>query len=211
MTQQQWKDLVYNQIDIDNIDGQMMKCLARLPDLMHRGRCTLRSSSLPTTHLLEVQKEVRALRDSFGPTLESLRQRWNDTDITIATQFPEFIHSRSIIHAHFSRSYGMALAVGIILNCMLAALDGNAHEVSQASAQLSDEVLDLADAVDQYRPLGTIYMVLCLAAAWVGATNPEKKIIIEIRLVDYKTDVLGPVATHYPAGLELIETRFSLK
>lgn len=211
MTQQQWKDLVYNQIDIDTVDGQMMKCLAQIPDLMQRARHALKSPLQPALTLLGIQEEVRALRDSLLPNLKSLRERWMDTDSSLVMQYPGFVQHRAIIHAHYSRSYGLALALAIILNCMLAALDCNTPEISEGSAQLSDEVIILADVVDQYRPLGTTYMILSLAAAWVGATDPAKKAIIETRLTDYQNDVQGPSGPDSSAGLELIDKRFNLK
>ena len=210
MTQQQWRDLVHSQIDIDTADGQMMNCLARLPDLMERGRRALRSPSLPSP-LSDIQKELRSLRDYFGPHLKSLRERWTDTDSSIATQYPDFLQQKGIIHAHFSRSYGMALAAGIIFNCILAAVGGSSAELSQETSQLSDEVVTLAGVVDQYRPLGTIYMILCLAAAWAGATDPTKKAIVGTHLLSYQRDIKGPSATLDSAELAFIEARFYLK
>ena len=211
MTQQQWKDLVYNTIDISTIDGQMMKCLAQLPDLMDRGRHALRSLSLPDPVLVGIQEEVRDLRHSFGSNLESLRNRWIDTDSSIAMQYPGFMQQKPIIHAHFSRSYGMALALGIILNCMLAALDGNISEFDEESSQLSNEVLNLAEIVDQYRPLGTMYMILCLVAAWVGTKGWAQRAFLKMRLTSYIKDVHGPSAKGPSADLERIEKRFYLK
>ena len=211
MTQQQWKDLVYSQIDIDTIDGQMMKCLAHLPDLMHRGRSALSSQSLLVSTLLDIQQEVRTLRDSFGPNLKSLRERWKDTDSSLAMQYAEIMHLKTIIHAHFSRSYGMALAVGIVLNCMLAALGGNIAELSEESSQLSDEVLNLAGIVDQYRPLGALYMIVCLIGAWVGATDPTKKAVVRTCLIGYQRDIQGQSVAISLAELEFLERRFYLK
>ena len=211
MTKQQWRDLVYNHIDTDTPDGQMMHCMAQLPDLMYRGRCILRSSSSIPSAILGMREEVRSLRDSFAPHLESLRERWMYTDSNIATQYPEFAAQKAIIHAHFSRSYGLALAIGIMLNCVTAALEGDIREFSTESSQLSDEIVRLAEAVNQYRPLGTVYMVLCLAAAWVGAVDPAKRAIIEPILVAYIRDVQGPSATTMSIGLELLEKKFTLR
>ena len=211
MTQEQWKDLVYNQIDSETIDGQMMKCLAQLPDLMYRGRCASKISALPVSTLPSLQVEVRTLSDSFRPTLTNLRERWRDTDSSIAMRYPEHMNLRGIIHAHYSRSYGMALALGIILNCMVAALEDKTPELSEDSSQMVDEVLNLARTVDQYRPLGTLYMVLCLGAAWVGATDSIRKAMLETLLINYHKDLHGASSTFFPHGLKLMETLFTLK
>ena len=211
MTQQQWKDLVYSQIDIDTVDGQMMKCLAHLPDLMHRGRCALRSASQPVSTLQDLHREARTLRDSFEPSMKSLRERWKGTNSSLVKQYPGYAHLKDIIHAHFSRSYGMALAVGIMLNCVLAALEGDTGGLKEESSQLSDEILNLAEVVDQYRPLGTLYMIISLAAAWVGATDPIKKEMARVCLIGYQRDVQGPSATTSSTDLEFLERRFCLK
>ena len=102
----------------------------------------------------------------------------------------------------------MVLALGIILHCILAALGGSTADMNDEFLQLSDEVLDLAEVANQYRPLRTIYMILYLAAAWMGTTDPAKKALAETRLIDYRSGVQGP-STCSPE-LELIEARFNL-
>ena len=213
MTQQQWRNLVYSRIDTDTIDGQMMQCLARLPDLMDRGRYALKSYLPNSLKFLGVREEVRSLRDSFAPNLEGLRDRWINTNSSIASQYPEFTAHKEIIHAHYSRSYGLAVAIGIILNCVAAALEGDTPELelSNQSSQLSDEIVNLADVVNQYRPLGAVYMVLCLAVAWVGAKDPAKKATIEPMLLLYMRDIQGPSATTLSMGLDFLERKFTLK
>ena len=212
MTQQQWKDLVYNHIDIDTVDGKMMACLAHLPDLMQRGRRALRSQPQPISTLLDLQKEGRALREAFEPNMKSLRERWKDTDSNVAVQYPKYAYLNAIIHAHFSRSYGMALAVGIILNCILAALEKNTDGLREESSHLSEEILHLAEVVDQYRPLGTLYMLFSLVAAWVGATDPIRKEMVRICLNGYQRDIQGELAkTTSSTDLESLERRFYLK
>ena len=210
MTRQQWEDLVSNQFDIETVDGQMMKCLAMLPELMQRGRYALRSPSQPTCTLLHIQMEVRHFRDSFGPKLESLRKRWIDSDSSVSMQFVS-PHLKAILHAHYSRSYGMALAIEILINCILAALEGSTGDLNDESSQLSDEVLNLAKVVDRYRPLGTLYMIISLVAAWVGTPDPTKKEIVRARLIIYQRDVQGPSATMSSEHLEFIKRRFYLK
>ena len=209
MTQQEWKDLVHNQIDSGSIDGQMMRCLAQIPDLMHRGRNALRSGSLLPEALLAIREEVRSLHDSFTPVLGSLRERWLHTDDSIAVQYPDFKAHKAIIHSHYSRSYGLALALGIIFNCMLSTLEVSNESFTTDSEELADEVITLGVVVDQYRPLGTVYMVLCLAAAWVGTKSESKKVALEMHLTAYIRDLQGPSAK--PAvSLTFLEKRFSM-
>ena len=209
MTQQEWTDLVSNQIDINTVDGQMMKCLAQLPELMHRGRHVIWSMPLNPDTLSGIREEVQLLRVSFAPILDSLRERWLHTDSNIAAQYPDFMAHRAIIHAHYSRSYGLALAIGIILNCMSSTLEGSDKDFSRHSEELSDEVVNLAEVAAQYRPLGTIYMVLSLAAAWVGVKAPAKKAAIEALLISYVRDLQGPSAKP-SLSLAFFEKRFTM-
>lgn len=207
MSSQQWKDLVYNEIDNDTIDGQMMRCLAYLPDLMSRGRHALRTPSSPEYSLSQLQQEVRSLHESYGVVLKSLRERWQYMDLT---RF-ESVRMRAIIHAHFSRSYGMALCTGIILNCILIGLEGDTGGLRQESSLLADESLALAEVANQYRPLGAIYILVCLITAWVGAIEPMKREIIRERLLDYQKDVQGPSATTSVTDLEGLEKWFYMR
>jgi hypothetical protein len=207
MTSQQWRDLVYNEIDNDTIDGQMMKCLAYLPDLMSRGRQVLKTPSVPFSSRLEFQQEVRNLHESFGVVLKSLRDRCQYMDLS-SFESPRM---KAIIHAHFSRSYGMALSTGIILNCILIGFEGDTGGIRQESSMLADESLALAEVANQYRPLGAIYVLVCLVTAWVGAIEPMKREKIRERLLDYQKDVQGPSATTSVADLEALERRFYLE
>lgn len=207
-TSQQWADLVYNSIDNDTPDGQMMRTLAYLPDLMSRGRHALRAPEAPLSELTELQQEVRDLCNSYGSVLNSLRDRWQYMNLD------DFDSPRmkSIIHAHFSRSYGMALCIGIILNCITTALVGDTDgSIRHKSSLLADESLALADVAEQYRPLGAIYMVVCLIAAWVGATDEGKREVMRLRLADYQKDVQGEGAETSVLGLEWMERRFYLR
>ena len=213
MTPQQWQDLVCSPIDIDTSDGQMMKCFAQLPDLMRRGRQAMKSSTMSMFDRSRIAEEMHALRDSFTPILKDLRDRWQDADDSTMMQYMQchtFMQSKAlcgIIHAHYARSYGMALTCGIILNCMLVAIEGDISGLDEESSQLSDEILYLAGAVNQYRPLGTLYMVICLVAAWAVVADPTKKTKAETWLVSYQSDTQGPSAKLSPLWLEYFKRR----
>jgi hypothetical protein len=211
MSQQQWTDLICSPIDIDTIDGQMMKCLAYLPDLIHRGRCAPKQPLLFDSILLELQREVRNLHGNYAPILKSIRERLEKMTSSRLIQHPGPDCLEKKIHAHCTRSYGMALTVGIVLNCILTALVGTNPQLSQESSQFSDEILALAKVVSQYRPLGASYMILCLGAAWLGATDPMGKAKAAACFVDYQRDLRWPTAALSSADLERFEKRVSLK
>ena len=207
MTSQQWKDLVYNDYDNGTIDGQMMRTLAYLPDIMSRGRFALKTPPLLCSSLTELQQEVRALHESYAECLKSLRDRWQDIDLSQYGS-PRW---KAIIHAHFSRSYGMGLCTGIILNCILMGLEGDNDVIRQESSKFADEALALAEIANQYRPLGAVYILVVLVTAWVGAIEPETREILRERLLEFQKDVQGPSANTSVADLKGIEGRFYLR
>ncbi len=207
MTSQQWKDLVYNHYDKESLDGQMMRTLAYLPDLMTRGRAALRTSLMSCSSLHELQQEARSLHDSFAICLDSLRGRWKHMDLS-AFDSPLM---RSIFQSHFSRSYGMGLCTRIILNCIIMGLEGDDGTLRQESSRAADEILTLAEVANQHRPLGAIYILICLAAAWVASTDLRRKDTIMEMYLDYQKDVQGPSATTSVEDLRWLERRFYLR
>ncbi|RDL40883.1 uncharacterized protein BP5553_00862 [Venustampulla echinocandica] len=211
MSKQQWKDFVSSQIDSDTIDGQMMRCLAHLPSLMERGRYALKESLMSESTILELQSEVLKLRESYGPILSSFRERWESIESSRGTQYPRIFLSETQIHSHYSRTYCMALAINILLNCVLVALGGTNPQVRRETPQFSDEILKLDEVVNKYRPLGAMYMIICLPAAWIGATDPKTKAAIAGCLLKYQRDLYGPTATPSSAEQELLEKRITLK
>ena len=217
MTHQEWQDLVCNDLDITTIDGQMMKCLSRLPHLMDRGRSALKTAKPNDPSLQDLLIEAHALRQESSFYLAALRERCQNLDHSIATTYPWMLDQgsmdglRKILHAHFSRSYGMALAISLIVNCVLLALQGDDSAIRQESKQFACEVVELADVVRVYRPLGAMYMVICLAAAYVSVEEKELKQKIGAYITDYQRDIKGEGSTLYDDGLRQIQRRFKLQ
>jgi len=195
LPQKQWRDLLSRENDDSTPDGQILKCIMYLPDLMQRSRFALRSQSSPDSTLLELRKEAHTLHENHGFTIKSLKERLENMDSTIPA---EHVHLKRCFHAHFLRSYALALAYGIVLNCMLATLQGTTSQLSQESSQWADETIKLAEIANQYRPLGASYMIICLIAAWAGAIDSKTQAIVEAWLLNYAKDL--PRATEYTSS-----------
>ena len=167
-----------------------MTCLARIPELMQRGREALKSSC-PAT-VLELNHEVRTLYESFQGPLADLRSRFNAFDKEAVT-LPS-IDLRNVLHSHYARSYGLGLTIGIIINCLLISLKGGGDHLilRQEACRMSDEILQLANIVQRYRPLGALYMTICLCAAYVGVVEKDARARIRVVLADYRRDIFGP-------------------
>jgi len=179
----EWKILVENKLDGSTQEGQMMRCLARYPDLMQRGRSIGRGGK---DHV-ELLEELRAHRQTLKVILTELRSR-----LAVVQGLIDNGNSQTALvvqtHAHYQRTYGLGLVICVIASCVLNAVDvGNTQLVSE-SIYFSKELLALADSAGVYRPLGASYVVTCLVAAWVGTTDCSIKTIVERRLVEYQDD-----------------------
>ena len=176
---------------------------------MQRGRDVLHCKGSTLTAVQEVRHEARGLYEDFQPTLTCLRTRFHDIDL-ITASLP--VKTKALLHAHYTRMYCLGLGVGIIINCILNALedDGN-RQLRQETSQMSDEILQLSDVVNQYRPLGALYMRHCLLAAYVGGTEGDTRTRAIESLVDYQGDSWGSAVNISQTGLDRIVKHFTLQ
>ena len=117
---------------------------------------------------------------------------------------------RDHIHAHYLCIYGMGLATGIILNCILAMLEDDCLRLHEESSHYSNEIFQLAESAVKYQPLGSIAIIFCLSVAWLGAPGPASKERIKTLLSDYVAACLGRSASNLSADLERLKKRFAL-
>jgi hypothetical protein len=161
----------------------MLCCLARVPDIMQRGRDTLGAKGQSD----QLREETRSLYETFKVTLSQLQARWIAIETPGAIdEYPPVVLLQ--LHAHYQRSYGLGLAIGIILNCVLSAFGSEDSQVMVESTYFAREITALAEQATRYRPLGASYIVLCLMAAWIGNTDKSLRLLIEKLLGEYQQD-----------------------
>lgn len=213
MSKKQWAELVMNTQDSHTIDGAMMQTLALLPELLSRGRQALKTHALTDPEVIKLRTEAQNIRRPFLQPLGELRERWQNLDVSIESQYPSMInmqHGRSILHAHYSRSYGMALAVAAFLGRILMSFGDESEEIKAEGNALALEAVELAYQIDGYRPLGTMYMMIVLAAAWVASSDDAVRQQLQPCIVRHATD-MGNAAQSSPAMLRLLDLWFTLK
>ena len=110
----EWEQIVENDLDGSSYEGRMMECLARVPDLMQRGRNALELGD--SVH--ELRDEAKCVSQAMKLVLEDLRVRFMNQK---ADKASPLVAAR--LHCHYQRTYALALAISIILNCVLGALD----------------------------------------------------------------------------------------
>jgi hypothetical protein len=181
LSPKEWKTLVESELDEGTPEGQMMRCLAKGPNIMQRGRDSLQDQVdldvliLETRHLYCILKGIlREMEDRYN----TVRDDGIPHSTTMLTK----------VHAHYQRMYGLALAICLIFNCIYRALDPACAELDIDAKVFSEKVLCLAEEAAAYRPLGAAYILLCLLTAWCGSRDEETKQLVEAAYVDYRKD-----------------------
>jgi hypothetical protein len=88
----------------------------------------------------------------------------------------------------FNVMYGIQLAISMILNAILRALDPNRTTLREESTAIASEILSLAKRESQHRPLGASYIPLCLVAAWGATEDQSTRDMMGTMLAEYQTD-----------------------
>ena len=194
-----------NQFDGVTCEGQMMRCLARVPDLMQRGR-KIRGREAEDPNLLD---EIRTNYGTFKTILKELSKRLaviQNLNTNEASESAPVVQA----HAHYLRSYALGLTFAVILNGVLSAIDNEDTELTLESTSFAKEILALAEPAARYRPTGASYMGLCLMAAWIGTTDYSIRSVAETALVDYQGDFPQGKGTVPIAVLEQIYEKLHL-
>ena len=175
---------------------------------MQRGRKALKCPRLEPNTLQEVKHEVYVLHGDFQPILSSLRARLNGIESVTISLSAEVTN---MVHAHYTRTFGLGLAVGIIINSIFCALEDDNHHLRQETLRMSEEILKLADTVSRYRPLGALYMKLCLSVACIDVSEEHTRTRAMNSLMDYQRDLLGPTSNVSSEQINWAIKHFTLK
>ena len=205
-SRKEWSILVENELDGSTCEGRMMCCLARLPDLMQRGRIALRTKSNVQIIIAEGRHQyhiLKAILSELHDRLNAVQEPSNDGGPQVA--------SRSMrLHAHYQRTYGLALAICMFFNCILNALDPNDTVLEMESTHFCRDSLRLAYQASRYRPLGASFVMLCLVGAWCGSRDEATRATVESTLVDYGMDFPGAYTEKLMVELECTSQRLRL-
>ena len=181
-------------------EGRSVQCLTRLPNLMSRSKAALGGSH--QNDIVELRILAHGLRDELSSSLSTLRQRWHENTTEIVD--PKKPLYTDLMRCHFLRSYALGLAIAIFINEVRLALCPDAADIQEESHEFALEILDLAGAALQYRPLGSYVLGICLLAADYGARDAEMKIAIRKMQLDYASDFQGTEGLESVQELQLI-------
>lgn len=176
----EWRTLVDSHLDGQNAGGLVMRSLVKVPEFRARGRRVLAGQAEDATLLEEMRNNYTSMKDLIREQLLLLAKveaKMGDA----ALRSPLVIQA----HSHLQRMSGISLVVGIILNCVLSAIDPDKTTLSVDSAYFSGELWRISQEATVYRPLGSSYVPLLLVAAWIGSTDMVTRAVVEEAFVKY--------------------------
>ena len=211
LSRQQWKELVEDQIDKTSPEGELMRILSRVPDLIRRGRAAL--SLVPRDHsaLSEYQSECGELRNRLNPILASMRSRLDQSSLSLQSDRFGPASRKAFVHPIIARSYALALMGGCFLNRIASSLGEAMQSLVEESLQYSREIIGLAHLARKYRPMGSQYMLACLPASYVATTDLAIEDQSAALMRDIRMETFGVASHSSQEELNWLKRRFSLK
>ncbi|KAJ5843857.1 hypothetical protein EN45_093460 [Penicillium chrysogenum] len=197
LSPEEWDALVENDYDQNQPEAQILRCLARAPVLMKRGRRAIRDGE----DLTPLTMEVRPIYEKCKLILAQLKARTVEYETSELSTMTENFMAR-ILRAHYLRTHGIGLAITIVFNCILQALDPSDYSCIIESKSLVIETLVHAQESNVYRPVGAGYVIMCLSAAWAVTADPQLRLIVEATFIDYREDFVTPDGVNIPQELE---------
>lgn len=172
-----------NDFDQDHPEGRILRCLAKAPVLIKRGK----QAKINMQDLRPPAKEVQPIYEECKLILKDLKARKVDCESSdLGNNMATFI--TRLLQAHYLRTYGIGLGITLFFNCMLQALDPGDYIYSTESRSLVEETLLHAQESNMFRPVGAGYNLMCLAAAWAATTDSQLRLQVEASMFDYYGD-----------------------
>lgn len=186
----QWRALVDNHWDGDQrTAGFMMRCMAKMPLFVLRGRKVLKGEAVDPTLAQEldtVYQQLLGERTKMEQRLADLEYRMQYASVEVVV----LIQIRDAV----MRIHSFHLAVIIISGCVLGVVSGFTTELQDMLNDCARKIYDYVPWVQRWRPLGASYMLLSLSMAWVGTDDAELKAELLDAYIEQCTD--------FPADLD---------
>ncbi|KAJ5959549.1 transcriptional regulator family: Fungal Specific TF [Penicillium vulpinum] len=205
LTPEEWDALAVNDFDQNLPEGQILRCLARAPVLIKRGKRAIRDGE----DLTPLKKEVRPIYEKCKLLLAELKARTAKAETSELITMPETFMTK-IMRAHYLRTHGIGLAITAFFNCILQALDPSDYTCVVESRSLVKDTLVHAQKSNMHRPIGAGYITMCLSAAWVVTSDPQLRSMVEVALIDYFGDFVTQHGLNIPHELGWINESLCL-
>ncbi|KAF2798173.1 hypothetical protein K505DRAFT_297123 [Melanomma pulvis-pyrius CBS 109.77] len=196
-TRNEWKTLVENHLDASYPEGRMMRCVARAPDFIRRGKALLLGQTTDFTLLPEMQENYKVLKSVLAEFLARLASLEAKQAVGISLSYLDI---QMQIYTSHQRLYGVTLVIGIILNRSLSSLDVlNAPSLQAECEEFVKGIISIWKNIANYKPIGSACLGLFLNMAWAGTSDISLRKDIEEIMAELESGfILGnfPKSTH---------------
>jgi hypothetical protein len=204
----EWETLIVNHLDASQPVGRMMRCVARMPDFIRRGKAALSDGTTDPALIADMGENYEALRSiipDFRVLLASLEA---GREMKASTSY---LGTEMQMHTVHQRMYGLALAIGIMLNLVLSSLDFvSVAKLKAENEEFVAEILSIWRNIANYKPIGSVCLQLYLNLAWAGTSSVTQREEIERILEEMETEfVTGSLPR--PTHEELVEMENHLR
>ncbi|KAL4781106.1 hypothetical protein BJX76DRAFT_336100 [Aspergillus varians] len=185
LTQEEWKELVQNDLDANTPEGEMLTNLSQIPSILDR----VKNNPNGLAGLLILQAEMKSLYSRTRKVCDLFGAQLNDIENPSQNKPPNpFSLSPTMLHAHIQRLYGLAITISLYMNYTLVALRTNDPDLSTDATFLAFEIINIAENALKYRPFGAAYVTVGLVAALMAVDDPSLQTLLEFWMDDYSVD-----------------------
>ncbi|KAL5348176.1 hypothetical protein ACLOAV_006656 [Pseudogymnoascus australis] len=181
-TPSEWKTLVDNHIDEGTFPGKMMRYVSQVTAMLRHGNFfngeISESDAISVDALRTNYQALKAAIKKYEVYMESVKPEHIDKDMK---RFAFDAQNYYLVQ----RFYTFALTVGIILGCVLGAVDTEDTEITSDLNSFASGIMSFAEDAKKLKPLGASYMQLCFQTAWIGTSDPAVKAEAEKEMAEY--------------------------
>ena len=190
----------------------MMSCMARIPNLVRRGRHAKAHPNANSDTLTRLKDDVQSLDAKFAPSLISMRHRLHMGEVSKVSTVIAKVFGAEALRALYLRMYALGLATEILIVLLLKTLKVDTAVSTERLKQASHEMIGLADEAAQWLPLGAMSMVPCMTIAWVGARDADTRHALDSQGLSYAEKFRGKInPSEGPQYLKRIERRLAFE
>lgn len=183
-SESQWQELVENHWDDgQRAEGVMMRCIAKLPVYVLRGRKVLRGEAIDPT----LAQEVSNVYEQLLGAGEALAQRISNLDRKIECAGAE-METLIPIRDAAMRIDSFHLAVVMIAGCVLGVLSTFTPGLQKVLNECAAKIYSYVPWSQKWRPLGASYMLLSTSMAYTGTDDPDLKAKLRDAYIDQHRD-----------------------
>lgn len=188
-TRDEWDALIVRHFDASQPSDQIMRCVARVPDFIRRGKMAL--SGITTdgdlvNDMRETCEDLKSVIPEFRTCLADLEKK---RDIKTSTSY---LSARMQSYTFHQRLYGLALTVGLMLNIALSSIDvANMATLQAENEDFVAEILSIWRNIANYKPVGSGCLQLYMNMAWAGTSSMEQRQEIERILEEMENEFVS--------------------